>query len=185
MHFLGRFLSGTINVAGVIGGLAIALMMLHIVADVVGRYVFAAPLPGTIAIVANYYMVIAAFLPLAFAEEKNAHISVEIVTDLFPEVAQKHLAAWTSLVSLAVFALLTVKTWEEAVVRHGMGTAVIQGRETIPVWPASYLLPIGCGLMTAVLLYKFLVYLFRARSGLDPNRARPDDAPTLAGMEKD
>ena len=184
MFLFGRLLSGTINGAGIIGGFAIALMMIHIVADVIGRYVFSAPLPGTIAIVANYYMVIAAFLPLAFAEEKDAHISVEVITDLFPEVAQKHLAAWTSLVSLAVFLLLTVKSWEEAVVRHAMGTSVVQGGDRIPVWPASYLLPIGCGLMSAVLLYKFLVYLFRSRSGLDKNRARPEDASALDIIEK-
>ena len=44
-------------------------MMLHITADVVGKFVFNRPLPGTIPIVSQYYMVIAAFLPLAMVEK--------------------------------------------------------------------------------------------------------------------
>ncbi|MDP5335124.1 MAG: TRAP transporter small permease, partial [Paracoccaceae bacterium] len=64
-------------------------MMLHVTADVAGRYLFNSPLPGTIVTVANYYMVIIVFIALGVAEEKRAHISVEFLTDLMPAGMQK------------------------------------------------------------------------------------------------
>ena len=63
MYRLGRWLSGLTDFTTLIGGLAIALMMLHITADVVLRFLFSSPPPGTITYVSNYYMVIAAFVP--------------------------------------------------------------------------------------------------------------------------
>ncbi|WP_416391404.1 TRAP transporter small permease [Alloalcanivorax xenomutans] len=71
MYALGRWLSKITNLMTVIGGLAIALMMLHVTADVVGRFVFGTPIPGTITIVSHYYMIVAAFVPLAYAEQKK------------------------------------------------------------------------------------------------------------------
>lgn len=91
MYAFGKLLSRIIDSMTVISGLAIAVMMVHIVLDVVLRNVFNYPLPGTITIVSYYYMAIAAFMPLAFAEQKSAHISVEVITELMPAGVQRHL----------------------------------------------------------------------------------------------
>ena len=173
MYKLGRLLSKITDVTTIIGGLAIALMMVHITLDIVCRFVFNTPIPGTITIVSNFYMVIAAFVPLAFAEQKEAHISVEVLTERMPAFIQKHLAGWCLLVSGIVFALLTVRNWQEAVVKHRIGASIVQGDTSIVIWPTYYVLPIGFGLMTVVLLYKFVAYLTGARSGLDDERATP------------
>ena len=61
----GRLLARTTSLATLIAGIAIALMMLHVSLDVAFRYLLGAPLPGTLTIVTYYYMVIAAFVPLA------------------------------------------------------------------------------------------------------------------------
>ena len=53
--------------------------------------------------------------------------------------------------------------------------SIVQGDDTIPIWPAYSFIPIGCTLMCAVCLYKFVVYLTGSRSGLDSERAA---APT-------
>ena len=34
------------------------------------------------------------------------------------------------------------------------------------IWPSYYLLPIGTGLMTAVLIYRWIIYITGAKSGL-------------------
>ena len=91
MYALGRWLSRLTNFMTVLGGLAIALMMLHVTADVVARFLFGTPIPGTITVVSHYYMIVAAFVPLAFAEQKEGHISVEVVTERLPAFVQKHL----------------------------------------------------------------------------------------------
>lgn len=175
MYTIGRLLSRITDFTTILGGLAIALMMLHVTADVIGRYFFNAPLPGTITIVAYYYMLIVAFVPLAFAEQKGAHVSVEVVTDMMPAFLQKHLNGLVLVFSATVFGLLAVRTWQEARTKQDIGSMIIQADTSIPVWPTAYALPIGCGLMTVVLVYKFFVYLFGARSGLDEVRARPED----------
>lgn len=175
MYTLGRVLSWLNTTLTTLGGLAIALMMIHVTLDVALRYIFNAPLPGTITVVAYYYMIIAAFLPLAFAEQKNAHISVEVFTDLLPDRGQYHLAAWILPLSALIFGILAWRTWGEAVSKHNITASVVQGNTSIPVWPTYYVLPIGFGLLTLVLAYKFLVYLFQQPSGLDEVRARPED----------
>ena len=176
-NLIGRLLSGLTTVMTVMGGLAIALMMLHVSLDVGSRFLLNRPLPGTITIVAYYYMLVAAFLPLAYAEQKNAHISVEVLTDLFPERAQSILGEFTRLISIAIFTLLAWRTWEEAQSKHNIGDAVVQGGDTIIVWPAAYLLPVGCALMAMVLTYKFFAF-FVGSSGLNETMARPGDPTT-------
>ncbi len=177
MYRLGRVLAWITNLTTIAGALAIAFMMLHISADVIARFLFDTPLPGTITIVSNYYMIIAAFIPLAFAEQKEAHISVEVVTELLPAAVQKHLAGWMLLVSLSVFALLTARTWGEAVAKHAIGASTVQGDTSISIWPSYYALPLGCALMVLILGYKFLVYLTGQESGLDRVRALADQLP--------
>lgn len=171
MHTFGKFLTKFIESMAVISGLAIALMMVHIVLDVLLRNVFNYPLPGTIAIVSYYYMAIAAFMPLAFAEQKSAHISVEVITELMPKGIQRHLAGWMLLLSATVFALLTVRSWGEAVGKYEINASVVQGGDSLPVWPTYFFLPLGCLLMFLVVIYKFIVYLTGQESGLDTERA--------------
>jgi len=173
MYALGKVLSRFINFLTVISGLAIALMMLHITLDVIARNFFNYPLPGTITIVSYYYMAIAAFMPLAFAEQKQAHISVEVITERMPKWLQKHLAGWMLLFSAAVFAALTLRSWEEAMSKYGIKASVVQGEDSLPVWPTYFVLPLGCCLMFLVVAYKFIVYLTSQPSGLDTERAAP------------
>ena len=177
MHTLGKLLSRLVDLVTVLSGLAVALMMLHITADVISRYAFNYPLPGTISIVSNFYMVLVAFMPLAFAEQKSAHISVEVLTERFPGRVQKHLAGWLLLVSAAVFAVMTGRTWDEAIAKQAINASVVQGDTSLLIWPTYFFIPLGCGLMCAVCLYKFVVYLTGARSGLDGVRAGPDPTP--------
>jgi TRAP-type C4-dicarboxylate transport system permease small subunit len=172
---IGWFLSRLTDLTTVVGGLVIALMMFHVTLDVLSRYLFDLPLPGTIAIVSHYYMIIAAFVPLAFAELKGAHISVEVVTEKLPPAVQKHLAGWSYLLSAVVFALLAMRTWKEALTMHKIGASIVQGEASIPLWPSYYVLPAGFGLMVLILAYKFFAYLSGQESGLDAQRANPGE----------
>ena len=174
MYAFGKLLSKIIDSMTVISGLAIALMMFHIVLDVVLRNFFNYPLPGTITIVSYYYMAIAAFMPLAFAEQKSAHISVEVITELMPSGLQRNLAGWMLLFSAVIFALMTIRSWEEAMGKYGIKASIVQGEDSLPVWPTYFFLPVGCLMMFLVVAYKFIVYLTRQESGLDTERAAPE-----------
>lgn len=166
MKLIGRILAQGINLTLVVGLIAVGLMMIHITLDVAGKFLLNEPIPATIALVSNYYMVVVAFLAIAFAETRNGHITVEVLTELFPMRVQRHLYSWSYLISALIYGLLTVRTWEEAVRAHNTGTFIMEQSTKLITWPSYYLLPIGCGLMVLVVLYRFALYLTGAQSGL-------------------
>lgn len=175
MHAFGRFLSRIINLISIIGGLAIALMMLHITFDVVGRHFFNMHVPGTITIVSYYYMSIAVFIPLAFTEQKDAHISVEVITELMPAWIRNNLERLAMMCSLIVFGALTVRSFGEAQKKFASGASMVQGNSDIPIWITYYILPVGTGLMAVVLLYKLINSFMPNESGLDTERSKADE----------
>lgn len=177
MFAIGRVLAWITNVTTMLGGLAIALMMFHIAMDVAGRYIFNAPIPGTITFVSYYYMAIAAFIPLAFAEQKGAHISVEVVTEHLPAWIRNNLERLSMLLSIVIFSLLAVRTWGEAGKKFELGASVVQGNADIPVWITYYTLPFGSALMVLVLVYKLVANCMGIESALDTERAQAEELP--------
>ncbi|WP_339948063.1 TRAP transporter small permease [uncultured Albimonas sp.] len=156
-----RLLGWIVQGATWLAAAAAVLMMVHISVDVISKYVFRTPLPGTIAIVSNYYMVLVAFLPLAFAERRNGHIGVEVLTTRFPPHAQRALNIVSLLFCAAVFGALTWQSWIEAGRALQIGAFEIEFDVKLLTWPARYLLPLGAGLMTAALLAKAALALLR------------------------
>src|SRR5690606_34730268 len=124
--------------------------------DVICRYFFSIALEGTIEYVSYYYMIIVAFFSLAFAEEKDRHISVELVTDMMPGWMQKHIQGFAALCGVVVFAFLTVRTFGEAGKKYDVGASILGGTANIVIWPAYYVVPLGCFLMLVIVLYKLV-----------------------------
>ena len=166
MKLIGRVLAQSINLTLAVGLIAVAMMMIHITLDVAGKFLLNEPIPATITIVSNYYMVVVAFLAIGFAETRNGHITVEVLTEMFPMRVQKHLYSWSYLLSAAIYGMLAVRSWEEAVRAQATGTFIMEQSTKFLTWPSYYLLPIGCGLMALVVLYRFIIYLTGAESGL-------------------
>lgn len=152
VHFLSKVLLW-------LSGLALILMMLHVTADVLSKYLFNAPVPGTAEVVAAYYMISVVFLPLAYVEVANRSIVVEMIYDLLPNCAKYPLDIIGTLISLAFFgflAYLGVGLAEEAfAVRE-----YVDGLWRIVVWPSRFLIPLGMAVAALALLLR-LVDLLR------------------------
>lgn len=180
MTFLfGRFLSRLIDIAALIAGVLVALMMIQVSADVIGRYFLNSPLPATIIFVSQYYMLFIVFLPLALPERTSGHISVEIVTEHLPKRVQYHLANWVSLLSAMVYAAIGWAAWGEAILKLNKDARIIESGVSIPIWPGYFVLPVGCLLITIVLLYKFFIYLTGWPNGLEGKLASAEEGGTL------
>ncbi|WP_420392085.1 TRAP transporter small permease [Acuticoccus sp.] len=151
----------------VLAGACLTLMMLHVTADVVGRYAFNAPLPGTITFVSNFYMVGVAFLALALTERRGAHVSVEVVFDLLPPPVRRTLTLLARALTTVALGLIAVRTLLEANAKAEIGAAIQQGSITIPIWPSYYVVPVGCALMALVAL------LLLVREAADAPDAQP------------
>ncbi|SMH30885.1 TRAP transporter small permease [Mesorhizobium australicum] len=156
-----RILGRLIDVTTVVGAVAVALMMTHIAIDVLAKYVFGMPLPGTITVVSNYYMIVVAFLPLAFTERVNGHISVEVLTEHFPMGLQRALNIAAMLMAAFIIGALAWQSWLDAERARDIGTFEIEHDAKLLTWPARYLLPIGCALMALTFVAKILLALRR------------------------
>ena len=167
MYAIGRFLAFLSKTASMIGAICIVLMMLHVTADVAGRYLFNAPVPGTIVTVANYYMVILVFIAFGVAEEKRAHISVEFLTDLMPAGLQKTFMILSGVLTVWVISVLMIGGYTEAVKKTNIGATMEQGSRMIEVWQSYWLVPIGAGLMALIAAYRVVILVTGWRSGLN------------------
>ena len=143
---------------------AMAAMALHVTADVVSKNLLNLPLPVTVEMTAHYYMVAVVFFPIAAVELRNGHISVEIISQYVSERGRQLLVAAVSLVGAAYFAIVTARTWGDAVRSFNTGE-YLYGSFQLTVWPTRFFIPLGCGLLAAVLVWK-AVMLISGRGGL-------------------
>ncbi|MBX3575059.1 MAG: TRAP transporter small permease [Mesorhizobium sp.] len=157
MRIFLSVLNRIIDATMIIGAAAVALMMLHIAIDVIAKFVFQTPLSGTLEIVSNYYMIVVAFIPLAFAERSNAHISVEVAVENFPSGIKHYLSLFALIFSIAVFAAFAWQGFVEAERARASGTFMIEQNIKILIWPAKYLLPVGAGLMAITQIAKLVI----------------------------
>jgi TRAP-type C4-dicarboxylate transport system permease small subunit len=142
---------------------ALILMMLHVTADVVGKYVFNSPLPGTAEIVAGYYMIAAVFLPLAYVEAHDQPIVADVLFNLLGRRWQQAVLVVAYLASFAFYALLARYSWDVAMRAYQSGEFVIAYGEII-VWPSKFLLPIGLACACLALALKLVDHLRSGRS---------------------
>lgn len=148
-----------------IGGVGMVAMMLHICADVAGRYLFGKPITGTLEIVSWYYMVACVFLPLAFVQIQRQHLTVEMFT---MGLSNRKLAALDGVVALAGLGYVALLTW----LVFGRAVDATIDREIldltfydVPAWPSRWVLPVSFGFFAIVLLGQAVVDLRFAVTG--------------------
>lgn len=140
-----------------IGALGILAMLIHISAYVVMRHVASAPIPMTIEIVSRYYMVLIAFLPLAWAEQRGDMISVEVFAPFYKGWLRKLVDIFVALVTAGAYTALTYSTYLVALREFEAKSFVISLQIALPVWPSYFVLPVAFGLATLVCLFR--IYL--------------------------
>ncbi|MBB4038725.1 TRAP-type C4-dicarboxylate transport system permease small subunit [Microvirga flocculans] len=130
------------RVLATIGGIVLIFMMLHIMLDVFMKYVFSAPVQGTLEIVSYYYMVIAVFLPLALVELKREQIVVDVFFNMFPRSLKLASVIFSLVLSVAIYAALTYRSTYDALHAQSIGEMAMGSAMTI-VWPSRWALPVG------------------------------------------
>lgn len=159
------------------GAIAISLMMLQVTAHVISQYFFSFPLPGTILFVGNYYMVAVSFLCLAAVSQRDGHIAVDLVYNLFPKPVRTFFSALSYALTTVIFSLLAGQSFLVAEASRASGTFEMEYGIKIVLWPSYYFIPIGSALMAFVTLVKFISLFDRST----PNR--PGDSGQMSGAE--
>lgn len=137
------------------------LMMLHVSADVTGRYFFGMPIEGTTEIVSAYYMVIVAYLPWAYLAKNDTHIAVDIFTRLMPRGFAHWLDVVVKLVVVLYLGVFVYQTASQAINQTRIHEVWQAGTTFLPVWPSRWLPPIAAGLMLIYLVVKIIDDIIR------------------------
>jgi len=148
-----------------LGCVLVGLMALHVVLDITGRYVFNAPLPGTVEFVSHYYMVGVIFWPLAYVQSRRGHFVAEVFTERMPPLVVRGIDAVCTLVTALLLAFLTWRTAAYALEFTQARESVQTAYFTIATWPSRWFVPLGLGLMALHALAQALQAFFGRGAG--------------------
>lgn len=139
-----------------VGSIGVILMMVHVCADIIARAITGASLPATVEIVSYYYMVLVAFLPLAWVERKGGMISVELIEFMMSPRMMKISDGMVAALGTVIYAVMAYATGITAVKNYATGTFVVALQVKIITWPGYFLPSIGFALAAAILAVRFL-----------------------------
>jgi TRAP-type C4-dicarboxylate transport system permease small subunit len=131
-----------------LAGTAVVAMMLLTCADVILR-LFRRPVPGTYEIIGFLGTVVISF-SLAYTSLEKGHIAVELFMERLPRRIRTGVESVISLISAALFALITWQSIAYAVDLKQSGEVSVT--LTMPIYPFIYGIAVGSGLLCLVLL---------------------------------
>lgn len=145
-----RIVARSTDIAMALAELAIALMMMHVVIEVLSRRLFRFSLDSVPEIVAYYYMSTLIFLALAYVTRADSHVSATLFTDLLPDRVQRIL---TGVIFVILAATMLVMAWQmghEALRMTRIGEFHQGASINLPRWPTRWFAPLGAVLMALV-----------------------------------
>lgn len=152
-----------------IAGAALLLMMVHITVDVVANMVLRSPVPLTNAAVTQYYMIAVAYLPLAAAEYRGAHISVDLIVNWLPQGLRRVLDHFVQFVALLVYGALGLQALQLGLEKLGTDAFLMEQTTRVTTWPSYFIVPAGFFLVALLLAVRIACRIL--------GRAEPRHAP--------
>ncbi|HTV67814.1 MAG TPA: TRAP transporter small permease [Rhizobiaceae bacterium] len=144
-------------------GIGIALLMLPTVADVTYRKVIGPSLAGMVE-VSEVGVVIVAFLAMAAALRRGAHVGTPIFTSQLNPTLAERLRILGCLVIWIALALMVWGSWQIAVESFQVREFRF-GLVQMPIWPAKMAVPVGLVLMLIELTIQIWERFTGARHG--------------------
>lgn len=141
-----------------VGGICCGISMFLITADVMGRYFFNSPIPGTLE-VTEFLLCIIVFGGLSYLEIRGEHVRVLLV---YSRLSARIRFAFSVFAKGLGFAFFGLMTWQ--VLGNTIYSYVIQeatwGQVSVPLWIGKSFISIGCLVLTLHFLGSFLLDLF-------------------------
>ncbi len=149
---------------------AFALTFL-ILADIIGRGAFAAPINGTTEMV-TASIVIIVFLQAGYAIRSRSMLKADFLVTHLPSGVQRTLLAIGYLLGAAFFLMIITGGWEESIRSYVEGEFEGEGALRVPSWPARWTVIVGSAL--ALINYLVMAYLDIFNPELLDSEADPD-----------
>ena len=129
------------SILGYFGAIALFGMMLLTTIDVVGRYLFNAPLMGAFELT-EYLVLILIFSFLCNAQSHKDHVSVDLLFNKFPRKFRKIINICNHVACLVLMALIAWMSYFKALELKEVGEA--SPNLVIPDYPFVFFLVLGC-----------------------------------------
>ena len=150
-----RALGWLVGAANAVSAAFVLLLMILVVADITGRYLFNRPVPMAYEF-GSFMLVFIVFLALASTQRAGAHIRVEFVTLRLPPRARACLDILAYGVGILVYATILWRGFGWAWTSWQVGDYVA-GLINIPRYPSQFVVPLGA----AVLCLQFVADVAR------------------------
>jgi TRAP-type C4-dicarboxylate transport system permease small subunit len=142
-----------------IAGIALVAMMIHICIDVVANLILGTPVPLTNAAVTQYYMIAVAYLPMAAAELRGAHVSVDLVVNQFPAGLRRVSGEIMQIICMLIYGALAAQAWQLALEKLDRNAFLMEQTSRVSTWPSYFIIPLGFGTVTVLLLARMILTL--------------------------
>jgi TRAP-type C4-dicarboxylate transport system permease small subunit len=127
-----------------IGAVALFGTMCLTAADVIGRYVFNAPILGVFELT-EFLVLILIFSFLAYTQSQKTHVAVELLLKILPKKIQAVIDMFNHVVCLVLMILITWMGFKKALELMEVGEA--SPNLGIPDYPFVFFLTLGCTVM--------------------------------------
>jgi len=133
-----------------VAAIGVLAMMIHVCADILSRVLTGASLPATVEMVSYYYMLLVAFLPLAWVERRGGMISVELLDFMLSPRMRRVSDLLIAALGVVIYAVMAYASWLTAVRNYETGTFVVALQTKIITWPGYFLPPAGFALAAII-----------------------------------
>ena len=127
-----------------------------VMGNIIGRFVFDAPIYGTAEMVAASIVIIV-FLQAGYAIRSRSMLKADFLVTHLPETVQRILLAIGYLLGAAFFLMIITGGWEESILSYVEGEYEGEGALRVPSWPARWTVMFGSAL--AMLNYLVMAYI--------------------------
>jgi len=165
-----RWLGWMVRAANLLSAVCVLILMVLVIADIFGRYLFNSPVPMTYE-VGSFLMVFIVFLGLAYTQRMGAHIRVEFFTLHLSVRVRAILDILASGLGLLLYITIVYQSFIWARTSWQVGDYV-SGLINIPRWPSQFVVPLGAALLCLQFLADIVkrVRELRALGALDNPR---------------
>ena len=153
LHGFEKIVINTSKVFNAVGACLLFLLMVTGAADVIGRYLFNAPINGTMER-GQLILALMVFLSWGYTQVKKGHVNVELFISHFPPRLRLMTDLFTTLVTLGLFIIIV---WQSTIMaietqRSGEVVYVIHW----PLAPFQLFVPLGGIVLCLVLVLEII-----------------------------
>lgn len=154
MRLIKKFVGLCCEISAKIGMLAVFILLVLTVGDVIGRFVFNKPIPGTFELT-KIIFALSAFFSFPVSQYKGENLGITLIYDKMPLRLRGILDFLSSVISICMFSVAFLQTLRYAARMKAANsiTSVLRW----PMHPWIYIAAIGLLILVIALLWDFIV----------------------------